>query len=218
MFLAIEYFTRKGITRDWLTVPCALFVSSGGEKFIITICEEFKPSEYFAVKHWQIEQCTSKQAIPPFVEYRVPKSEVFRHPAVIVPGCRLMPYTVEPIPASYNQIFRPMMAEFYNYYYQNYLESHAHSQAKNRWLWNAFIKVYLPDLSNISNYILMFKTAEEIASDQQKAVEKYHQEVWQYWLKWCKYMMYPGIPGELVFASDYRNQGGSQCPKSSTPP
>jgi hypothetical protein len=134
-------------------------------------------------------------------------------PAVIVPGCRLMPHNLEPIPASYNQIFRPMMAEFYNYYYQNYLESHAHSQAKNRWLWNAFIKVYLPDLSNISNYILMFKTAEEIASDQQKAVEKYHQEVWQYWLKWCKYMMYPGIPGELVFASDYRNQGGSPCPK-----
>src|SRR5690348_1351440 len=102
MYLALEYLIRTNIVREWLEVPCSLFVTERAtfNKKVVTICEEFKPSVFYSVKHWHIHSCKKHQALPSFAEFRVPKSEVFSHQAVILPDHRLMPFHITPIPFS----------------------------------------------------------------------------------------------------------------------
>ena len=204
MFLPIEYLTRKRITRDWFSVPCSLFVFNDSKKMVVTVNEEFKPSDHFSVKHWQIQDCTPHQALPTFSEIRVPKLNVFRHKSVIIPGYQPVTYICAPIPSASNQYNYPMMQEIYNYYYDNYLDSDAHRQRKICWLWEVFSKIYIPDLCKVNSYILMFKSTLEIMMDQQNIVLKRRPKIWQYWEIWCKYMIADTFPGGFVFASDYR--------------
>lgn len=213
MQLAIEYLARQGMLRQLFEVPCSLFVVGMGmpNKISITISEEFKPSNFYCVKHWRVHECDKKQALPSFAECRVPKSEIFDHEAIIMPDYRSMIYHASPIPFSHNQYNRPMKDETYNYYYDNYLNSYRHREEKINWLWDCFLSTYLPHLCGKSHYISQFKSDSEIASDQRSMVAASHTEVWQCWSKWCKYMLYlDGIPGELVFMDEYRkSQGGS---------
>ncbi len=210
MHLAIEYLARKKLFREWFNIPCSLFVQERGtqNKIAVTINEEFKPSELYCVKHWHICKCKRSQALPSFTEFRVPKSEVFTHQAVVLSGHRLMPYHACPIPFQENGTHHPMSEEIYTFFYDNYLDTFKHREAKVNWLWTEFIMTYLPQLCSRSLYIPLYKSDAEIASDQRSMVATVYSEVWQCWIKWCKYMLYlDGVPGELVFLGEYQ-QGG----------
>lgn len=219
MYLAIEYLVRKGIVREWFTVPCSLFLTETFNKKVVTISEEFKPSTFYCVKHWHVRSCNRNQAVPSFTEFRVPKAEVFSHQAVVLKDHRLMPYFVSPIPFSENSYNHPMMDDIYQFFYNHYLDSYKHRENKVNWLWGEFMQTYLPQFCGKSNYIPLYKSDAEIASDQRNFVATQHPEMWQCWVKWCKYMLHledGSVPGELVFMGEYRKRQGGSCTEDSS--
>ncbi len=211
MHLAIEYLVRKGLIRQWMKVPCSLFTIEQGtfNKVAITINEEFKPSQFYCVKHWHVSACSRSQMLPSFSEFRVPKSDVFSHESVVVPNHRLLAYHASPVPFSENLSHHPMDGKIYNHYYDNYLDTMNHKEEKLNWLWKEFVQKYVPQLCDSKAYIPVYKSSSEIATDQRSMVASLYSEIWQWWIKWCKYMLcIDCFPGELVFLGEYRRQGG----------
>jgi hypothetical protein len=211
MQLALEYLIRTGLVREWFKVPCSLFLNEHGtfSKLAITITEEFKPSEFYSVKHWHVGSCKNHQALPSFTEHRVPKSDVFTHPSVIIPNHSLLPYFVSPIPSTSNSYNHPMLAEIYNHYYDNFLESKKHRELKINWLWREVVLTYIPTLLH-GNYIDSYNTEAENAAGQRQFIGYTHPEIWQCWGKWVKYILFlDGVPAELIFYGEFCKQGGS---------
>jgi len=208
MNLGLEYLIRSGLIKSWLSVPCSLFLTEydTDNRLVVTIGEEFKPSEFFSVKHWHISNCQPEQALPSITEGRVPKADIFSHPMVIVPGHRLFRYHLESIPVGYNHYSHPMSNEVYDFFFDASVNSLAHRRKKHDWLWERFLHIYVPNLLSLTRYInSAYRSDAEIAEDQRQLVQEYYPAVWAYWEKWTKYMLHlDSTPGELIFSKEYR--------------
>jgi hypothetical protein len=201
---ALEYLIRTDLIKEWLTVPCSLFLHFRGDarKVVVTIAEEFKPSDHYSVKHWQIGVSTPEQALPFMEEYRVFKGEVFTNPHTIVPNHTLLGYHQESIASHHNTFRQPMSPELYGYYYENATNSLLHIKKRANWLWSQFALIHAPDLYASSHYISSaFRSEASLADEQRDLVSKYMKKQWRYWQMWQKHLLLS--PGELIFYKEY---------------
>ena len=204
---AIEYLIRTDLIKEWLVVPSSLFLCENGNdyrKVVVTICEEFKPSDHYSVKHWHLNQCSKEQALPFMTECRVEKSNVFNHPATILSNHSLLSYRQESINSDHNSFRQPMSRELYSHYYESAVESTLHTKKRLNWLWNEFIRVYAPNLLTYESYIFSAYRSDAILADEQRILFcKYMKRQWKFWLMWQKHLLL--APGELVFYKEYLN-------------
>ena len=204
---ALEYLIRTDLIKEWFTVPCSLCLRKPDElqELVVTISEEFKPSDHYSVKHWHIGNYSDvQQALPYMTEYRVPKAEVFTHPATILPGYELLQYHQESIASQHNCYNKPMSPELYGYFYENAAESTLHLKKRMNWLWDQFVLNHAPNLCACSNYISsVFRSEASLADEQRDLICKYMKRQWKFWLMWQKHLLLN--PGELVFYKEYLN-------------
>jgi hypothetical protein len=205
---ALEYAIRKNIVKDLLVIPCSLFLKNNcnDKKIVITIDEEFKKSNHFSVKHWNLESCTKDQALPGMIEFRVPKEEIFYNKSVIVPGYEIK-YIPEIIKVAFNHykppVMRPMSAELYNYLLENTFSSIHHDKYRINWLWSRFKQIYLKDFQIKRSYIhTIFNDEDYIFTDERYVVKTTMKKEWRYWQMWQKYLFLQN-PAELIFAKEY---------------
>jgi hypothetical protein len=202
---ALEYLIRTELIKEWLTVPCSLFLlhdEDDQKKMVVTINEEFKPSNHYSVKHWKIGLCSPEQALPFMNEFRIAKDMVFNHPAVVLEGYDLLRYQQESIASYHNTYRQPMSPELYGHYYEHTTDSLLHTKKRTNWLWSQFVHIYAPDLSAYSHYISsMFRSEASLADEQRDLVCKYMKKQWRYWLMWQKHLLLS--PGELIFYKEY---------------
>ncbi len=198
---AIEYLIRTDLIKELITIPCSLFLTNSN--IVITIEEEFKSSNYYSVKHWQIYQCSKEQALPFMNEFKVLKSLIFQHDGIILKGHNLLKYKQESISSYNNGRHAPMTSGLYEYYYENTTNSTFHNKTRINWLWDKFIHIYAPHLCKPSHYINTYNSDASIADKQRNLVCKYMRRQWKFWLMWQKYMLLN--PGELFFYKEYLN-------------
>lgn len=202
---ALEYLIRSDLIRQWFSAPCSLFLTrSSGDKLVVTISEEFKPSDKFSVKHWNLATCVSDQVLPSMTEYSVPKKEIFKSPHLILSHCRPIWFEQELIRAQQNSYRAPMSKEIYQYYFDGLLVSPRHRYKRLNWLWRSFVSVYnmpgiytgeeVPNFCRPSDY--------EIAEMQRGIVSSHMKRYWQYWQKWQHHMLLD--PAELFFHKEYQ--------------
>lgn len=201
---ALDYLIRNDLIKEWLAIPCSLCLheNASSNKVVVTINEEFKPSNHYSVKHWQIGLCSQEQALPSMTEYRVAKDDLFRHPATIVPGHSLLPYMQESIDSTHNTFRSPMSSELYGYFYEQALHSRLHYKLRTNWLWGQFVRIYAPDLLAYSHYIsTAYRSEASLADEQRDLISRYMKKQWMYWQMWQKQLLQN--PGELIFYKEY---------------
>lgn len=204
MNLAIEYLVRSGVIQSAARPPISLFLSEKESRLVVTIKDEFSPSDHYTVNHWDISSCQSHQVLPSISEFRVAKDKLFTHHATVLPGYNLLAYQHECIPTDQNTYYAPMMHEIYSYYFDNFLDSLTHRDNKINWLWLGFVKIYIPEIWEIQPYISQAKSVSELAEKQRTFVMRKYPKVWGFWKKWNKYLLFPEyVSGELLFANEY---------------
>lgn len=202
---AIEYLTRTELIKEWLDIPCSIFLtqSQTQKKLVITITEEFIPSELYSIKHWDINNCQNYQVLPGMKDFRVLKKEIFNNHHVIIKNYNILQYAEEPIISKLNNYGAPMSSDLFKHLTENQLKSYNHTKKRLNWLWKEFTKIYLPNLQLDNIYInsAFFPKEEHILIDQRIKVSKYMKKEWRYWQKWQKYLLLN--PGELFFTKEY---------------
>lgn len=201
---ALEYLIHSDLIKEWFSTPCSIFLQKKetGDKLVVTIGNEFKPSESYSIKHWNIANCDCTQALPSMLAYSVPKKEIFSHLHVIIPGYRLIRYEQESIRSHHNSFRSPMSVELYSYFFDNSLHSHRHLQKRLNWLWARFIRIYLPSLAATTYSV--YRSEAEIAENQREIVSNFMKKEWQYWKKWQQYMLLS--PAEVMFYKEYSKE------------
>lgn len=200
---ALEYLIHSDLVKEWFTIPCSIFLQKKetGDKLVVTISEEFKPSERYSVKHWNIARCGNEQALPSMVEHLVHKEEVFTSKNTILSDCRLIHYEQESIQSHHNSFKSPMSELLYEYFYNSSVNSHRHTLKRLNWLWARFVRIYAPSLVATSYVNSTYCSEIEMAQDQREIVFKLMKKEWQYWLKWEQHLML--APAELIFYKEY---------------
>lgn len=200
---ALDYLIHSDLVKEWFSTPCSIFLQrkENGDKLVVTIADEFKPSNKYSIKHWNIAKCEDQQALPSMMEYSIPKEEIFRHPYVVIPDCRLIRYEQESIRSHHNSYKSPMSAELYGFFFDNSLQSYRHQNKRLNWLWARFVRIYAPSLVTSTYVSSLYRSEAEVADDQRDIVGKLMKKEWQYWLKWQQYMLL--TPAELIFHKEY---------------
>jgi hypothetical protein len=201
---AIEYFVRTNLIKEWFVLPTSLFLfekSDNYRKVVVTINNELDSKDYYSVKKWQLDLCSSEQALPFMTESRVLKGEIFSHPDVILENHRLVSYKQEVINTNNNSFRHPMPSDLYDQLFQNTFENRIHNQKRINWLWKEFISIYAPNLCNNNNYINTYYFENSIADEQRRLVSKYKKRQWNFWRVWQKHLLLNS--GELIFSKEY---------------
>ena len=195
---AFEYILRNDILKELLPIPCSLFLFHNYDLkcMVMTISEEFKANNCYSVKHWHLNRCNSEIALPPISEFHVQKSKIFTDEAVILPSYNLIKYQIDEIPHHENSHREPMSSELYSLYFLNTLKGSKHQIFRNTWLWNQFIKIYIPNF-NQNAYNSKYNTHK----DQIKIVSEIYKREWKIWQVWKKFMMLNSA--ELFFFKHY---------------
>ena len=206
MNLAIDYLIRTNLIKGWLDIPVSLFLNKrNGNKFVLTISEEFKKSDFYSVKHWNIENCSEEQSLPSMISFSIPKSEIFSSPAIILPEYSLLEYKSECIISHLNEYNRPMYRELYNHFYEQIINGRTNKKTRINWLWKQFIRVYSINLYSREHYISsVYCSEDDLANAQRNIVCSHMKKEWQCWELWQKYMLLN--PGELIFYKEYSEQ------------
>lgn len=200
---AIEYLIRTDLIKELLVIPCSLFLTSNNKNIVVTIEEEFKNSNFYSIKHWQISSCYKEQALPFMEEFKVLKKDIFQHKGIILDKYNLLAYKQESISSYNNGRHAPMSSDLYKYYYENTTNSTFHNKVRINWLWKQFVCIYASHLCKQTNYILTYHSDTGIADEQRKHVCKYMKRQWKFWIMWQKYMLLNS--GELFFYKEYLN-------------
>ena len=207
MNLAIEYLIRKNLIKNWLNIPCSLFLFNKeiGRRLVITISEEFKKSDYYSVKYWHIDDCSKEQSLPPMNESQILKSELFTSPAIIMHDYSLLQYKEEYISSFHNSFNHPMSHELYVHFYEQIINGRLNDKTRMNWLWKQFIRVYSINLYSREYYISSVYCSEnDLANEQRNIVYKNMKKEWQCWELWQKYLLLS--PGEIFFYKEFSEQ------------
>jgi hypothetical protein len=203
---AIEYLIRTDCIKKMMLIPCSLFLNgkNNEQKLVITISEEFNRSKFFSIKHWQISTCSKEQVLPCMTEYRVLKTSLFTDKNVILKEYNLIPCKQQSIDSNHNYSRGPMSSELYSYYFENTINGYEYKSLRTNWLWNEFIKIYIPNLYSCSRYIpSAFHTKNDVAEKQRDLVSELMKKEWEYWQMWQKHLLQN--PAEIIFHKEYLN-------------
>lgn len=201
---AIEYLVRTDLIKEWLVLPTSIFLfdnSDNYRKIVVTINNELDSKDYCSVKKWHLDLCSSEQDLPFMKESRVPISEVFFHPDVVLENHHLISYKQEVINTNNNSFRHPMSFDLYDQFFQNTFGNKIHNQKRTNWLWKEFVSIYAPNLCNNNNYINTYYFENSIADEQRRLVSKYKKKEWGFWRVWQKHLLLN--PGELIFSKEY---------------
>lgn len=206
--LGIEYLVRSDLIKQFIEFPCSLFVENDEFKVVVTINKSRNKSK-FCVRNWFISNCKKEQPIPFVKEYMVDKDKLFEHSAIILQGFSLVDFR-----CSFSEWSRnrgngghPMPDYIYKNYFDNQLSPLENSMNKEMYLWNCFTKIYVPSIARLVEAIGnvgFYSTELNLSFEEQKLIEEHFKNIWNYWLKWKKYMLFPTIPGELIFMKEYQ--------------
>jgi hypothetical protein len=217
MNLAIEYLLRNKKIHTMLSVPCSLFLTTDTDnKFVVTISNCWGNSDLLIVKHWRIWETKPEDKLPPFIEVKINKEEVFTSPMTIIENCKILDYQEQPFEAGGRQhTDYPLGYEESRQYQEsldNFYQSTLHKERKANWLWEEFDKIYIPiDLK------LQYGTDPNGGQQlQREIIQFYSKPLWHKWLLWKKYLLeFPGTSAELVFRREYVHNEPAQRLSSS---
>lgn len=205
MNLAIEYILRNKKIHTMLSIPCSLFLTTNtDDKFIVTLNNYWGSSEIIIVKHWKLWETKPEDRLPPFVEMKINREDVFTSPMTVIENCKIMDYFEQPYetggrqhtdyPLGYEE------ARLYQDSLDNLYQSNLHKEKKTNWLWAEFDRIYIP-------MDLRLQYGDDPNGGQQlqrEIVQFYSRPLWHKWLMWKKYLLdFSGTSAELVFRKEY---------------
>jgi len=214
MNLAVEYIKRFNIVEKFIQFPLSIFVFNQHEKLAITINDR-KKSPYYIVKHREIFNCDANQDIPISISHKVEKKELFNDSRVILKNHFILKYDIDLIPSDKNTFRRPMEHKEYESIFKNIFNSKKHSINREKWLWDEFVRTYIPSLKRMNNlhYPLTHNRYQyqtycpASLNEQQKFLYSRYPELWNLWVKWkSKLIKSKTTPGELVFIKFYETR------------
>jgi hypothetical protein len=194
MNLAIEYLIRTRLCRDFLKIPCSIFLLGEYDDLVVAIHEA--NSGKYCIKHWVVSDCQEDYILPPVKEFYIQKRNIWTSNKTIVPEYSTIGYFTEPIRNRQNNYRQPMSQLIFSLYHDSFLDSRFHRTKKMAWLWRRFAHVYLEKSSKTNGFITLYPTMLEIKDTSSR--------LWKIWLKWSEHMLLN--PGELAFWECYENQ------------
>ena len=210
MNLAIEYIKRFDIVEKLIQFPLSIFVFNQHQKLVITINDR-KNSLYYIVKHWDVSNCNTNQDVPASMSHKVKKKELLHDSRVILKDYFILEYESDLIPSNRNTFRSPIGHQEYKSIFKNIFNSKKHSINREKWLWNEFVKIYIPSLKRLNdnpNYRSPWQSAHQTYGNlnkQQKFLYSNFPELWDLWRKWKnKLIKSKTTPGELVFMNFYK--------------
>lgn len=206
MNLAIEYLTRTNLIKDWLEIPISLFLYNKEikEKVVITINEELEKSDYYCVKKWKIDDC-DHCSLPPIIESRVLKKDLYTSPNIILPGYSLLAHHDQFVFTYKNSYKQPMSYELYNHFCDQIVNGIINNRTRMNWLWRQFIRVNSINLYSREYYISsVYCSEDDLANEQRNIVCKNMKKEWECWRLWQESLLLN--PGELFFYKEYSEQ------------
>jgi hypothetical protein len=205
MNLAIEYIKRFDIVEKLIQFPLSIFVFNKHKKLVITINDR-KNSLYYIVKHWDVSNCNTNQDVPVSMSHKVKKKELLHDSRVILKDYFILEYELDLIPSNRNTFRSPIGHQEYKSIFKNIFNSKKHSINREKWLWDEFVKIYIPSLKRLndnSNYYQTYYSGN--LNKQQKFLYSNFPELWDLWRKWKnKLIKSKTTPGELVFMNFYK--------------
>jgi len=206
MNIVIEYLSRTGVAEGLMSTPCSIFFTyRTGDRFVLCVN---KCCNDYSVKRWNIYQCESSHALPPFEEFTT--DNLFNDDRVVTSDVSILNLRHKGISTIDNCQNRPMSNEMFEKQFDHYLNDFTfHNHIKEKWLLNSFLNVYHPEIIlislNIKRNLVLFNDTrlnKEIFDCQLYVLEKKYPKSWKYWLMWRKHMLdFEGIPGEFAFQS-----------------
>jgi hypothetical protein len=213
MNLAIEYIKRFDIVEKLIQFPLSIFVFNQHQKLAITINDR-KNSLYYIVKHWDVSNCNANQDVPASLSHKVKKKELLHDPRVVLKDYFILKYEPDLIPSNKNTFRSPIEHQEYKSIFKNIFNSKKHSINREKWLWDEFVKIYIPSLKRLndnSNYSTSYWQPSQQTyysgnlNKQQKFLYSNFPELWGWWRKWKNKLIKSKItPGELVFMKFYK--------------
>lgn len=209
MSIGIDYLARTGLIKQFLTLPCSLFITDCNEQKIAFKIEKSKNE--FIVRKWLLSQTTASQVLPPFEEFNT--TDVFADSRIILPKSKLLTFKHKSIPAAENYANKPMSTEKFEYYFDGYISNFSlHNTFKETFLWSVFIDVFHPELAALAEairkkmHLFEHLAQREIFYEQQQIVKESYLKNWKSWGMWKKHIFSTeGIPGELIFKSCFKD-------------
>ena len=209
MNLGIEYLVRTGTIRNFLQVPCSVFLETEPHrsKVVVTLENHRTHQEftrhYLKVTRWDLNQLEDdpnnilgKMGLPARQEHQVLESEVFN--SDVLEGNPIH-YKERPIETHCNHYAHPMDENTYDYFLSNYLNSEYHKSSRMTWLWRAFVKLnFSAPLLELRYYERRYSS--QIMECEQFIVIEYDQPKWKLWHNWeRKLLKSKTVAAELIF-------------------
>lgn len=212
MNLALEYLLRNGLIKNFLTLPCSVFMQNSDKiRIAVSIYER---DDRYSIKRWDLTKCHKDQALPPMEEIYV--DDVFgEFNKIVHEEYYPISYIFGSVPNRQNNWQKPMTKELYDKFINTALNSEWHYCWKIVWLWQTFISVYFKDFERNAGYgigTFLDKsflnsrrypvTMENLYINQDKCrMVKDHPKYYDFWNKWVDNIVLPSaLPGELIFS------------------
>ena len=197
MNLAIEYIMREKRARNLLSFPFSLLLTDHyGLKMIVTVGKSYGDSENLMVKHWKMWLCPESNRLPDYMEFSIPKKEIFSSQKIIVPNWFIMPYHEESFETTNYSI--DLEENEYNNHVQNFYNTTSHQLHRENWVWSEFKKIHVDESFKMGVY------NKEALRIQRSLVKFYSPSDWHTWVYWKKIFLPPTqFAAELVFEKEY---------------
>lgn len=214
----IEYFFRKKMFLNMLTIPCSLFLFNHKEQERIIISIVPKNETILIVKKWNLESCQHKNILPPHEEIYIENKNVLTNPEITGNDLFLMKYYVKPYPAGTRQYSTypyviTQKAE-YESYLDNFYNSIFHKEKRENTLWQEFKKTHIQEMQKMKisiNPLHSIFGESSLMSDyrnQKKKLSIKNKILWKNWNYWKKNMLFNDnyAAAELVFQESFQDR------------
>lgn len=212
MNLGVEYLVRTGAIKNFLEVPCSLFVEShdGQTGKAIHLKEALGRPGLCFYRIWHLDRTDNYTLLPACDETHISIDDVFESDMVVLPGYAPLPYIEQPVKTAKNSYKSPMDDIEYNHFTSNYLRSPRHRQSRLCWLWRQFMKLHLRD-EMYEDWDERDLWGKNLISEREMITIKYaYPRLWTQWASWQNELLIDGtVAAELVFAPAYAKKGSS---------
>jgi hypothetical protein len=206
MNLAIEYLVRTGAIKNFLEIPCSLFVENVREKIskVLIIKEDLDRSCAYQITQWHLDCLKPEEMLPICDMSFIDKNDVFVSDKVILPGFSPLPYVEQPVATNKNVFNHPMDKIDYAYFFNNYLNSLKHRMAKSDWIWRAFVWTVFGSILTENHFALESWERRTTIDKEQAYVKARFQNRWFQWTVWKnEFLIAESVAPELVFHNAY---------------